>query len=232
MKNEELLKQIQEQAIHLDWDIAFGGKSKGNMHLVRVNKLAEKLLENEEGDRFVTLASAWLHDSDLTVNKDHHLKSDRLVSEDFLEEIGLSRDIIIKITHCIRAHDGHIKAETKEAHIVHDADTLDKSGPLGVVRHTWKLAHTIPDIQLEKVLEIIPKHLRERKSNLYTPSARLIAFRNTQILEEFVRSEDFDLIIADILKMAKDNFISDQIATEICKKYSNNFTEKLKEQIS
>ena len=230
--DKNLLNKIQKHAIHLDWDIAFAGKSKGNKHLFRVNKLAKQLLDKEGGNEFIILAAAWLHDSDLIVSKDHHLAAKKLVCEDFLGSLGLSPIKIKKIVHCIRSHDGIIEAESKEAQIVHDADTLDKGGPLGIIRHTWKLVHLNPNITLNEILAILPKHLSERKENLHTKTAKNIADKNSKILSELLKSKDFPDIIENIMDLAKQDLITEQIARQICMIFSQNMSiQKLKEQL-
>ena len=37
----DLIDKIGKEAVRLDWEEAFGGKSYGNTHLYRVNKIAK-----------------------------------------------------------------------------------------------------------------------------------------------------------------------------------------------
>jgi hypothetical protein len=167
----EKLGRIREYALHMDWNVAFGGRSKGNEHLERTVKIAVSLsrLKNVRAD--IVSAGAWLHDVGLHLGNAGHCFSGARFIQPFLDELGLHEEDIRRVTHCIEAHDGEVLAETLEAKIVHDADTLDKMGPLGFIRHVWKIANitTYPPTQLMWVVE---KHLPARLKNVYLPEAK------------------------------------------------------------
>jgi len=119
--SEATLKIISEYAVHMDWDIAFDGRSKGNRHLFRVNKLARHLNEFEGGEGDIVIAGAWLHDVGLVEgNKGHCFKGGK-IAKAFLAELELDNDTITKIVHCIEAHDGEIEAKSIEATRHHSA---------------------------------------------------------------------------------------------------------------
>jgi hypothetical protein len=164
------LERIREYALHMDWDVAFGGRSKDNRHLERTVKMAASLSRVRDVRGDIVVAGAWLHDVGLHLGNEGHCFSGARFIQPFLDELGLADDDIKQITHCIEAHDGEILAQTMEAKIVHDADTLDKMGLLGFIRHTWKIANitTYTPAQLMWVSE---RHLPDRLSNIYLPEA-------------------------------------------------------------
>jgi len=192
MINELQLEKIKEFALDLDWNLAFGGKSKGNRHLFRVVCLVKKIIDEEEflqeTDSSIIEAGAWLHDSGLA--KD--IAGDALCNIEevtaFLRSIGVSEGDISLIRHCIEAHDGHNSALSIEAKIVHDADTLDKMGPLGIIRETWKRSQM--GWTSEKIASHLKSHLERRKALLHTEIAKMMAEElNSELVPFFLLLE-------------------------------------------
>jgi HD superfamily phosphodiesterase len=191
MINKEQMEKIKEFAIGLDWNLAFGGKSKGNRHLFRIVKIAKGLAEKHNVDSSIVEAGAWLHDTNLEItvtgstlkNKDKILK--------LLKDVGVNEDDQEKILHCIEAHDGRIPAKTIEAKIVHDADTLEKMGPLGIIRETWKRAQI--GWNTEKIINHLRTHLKKRESRLYLLEAREKAKNLNSLLKDFFKIIDKQL---------------------------------------
>jgi len=181
-------KKIREYAIHMDWDIAFGGRSRGNRHLFRVNRLVKFLQKAEGGDLDIALAGGWLHDVGLVKGNRGHCFKGVGIARKFLAGIGVDGKTISRIAHIIEAHDGEIPAETIEAKVVHDADTLDKMGPLGFIRHAWKLSNVdYRDFSVDGLLGFIPGHLEERLHNLYLGSAKDIGKRYAAEVLQFLK---------------------------------------------
>ena len=188
MINSKQLNQIKEFAVDLDWNQAFGGKSKGNRHLFRAVALAKEMIKQvrEKGspvEESIVEAGTWLHDSGLVVD----LQGDALCNQEqvsaFLSSIGISSEDLDKVLHCIDAHDGRNKALSLEAQIVHDADTLEKLGPLGIIRETLKRSQL--GWNTEKIAAHLQEHLEKRRKNLYTDPARKMAEMLGDPLEEF-----------------------------------------------
>jgi uncharacterized protein len=200
------MKKIQDFAIHMDWDVAFDGKSKGNMHLFRVNQLAKYLHEMEDGEEDIIVASAWLHDVGLVEGNLGHCFKGAKIARNFLGEQGLDYQSILRIVHCIEAHDGEIEANSIEAKVVHDADTLDKMGPLGLIRHTWKLANVDYKIYtVDELMIFIPKHLQERRDNLYLNPAIALADRFADAVRDFLKDKDnAHIVLREVCLLAKD----------------------------
>jgi HD superfamily phosphodiesterase len=173
MVTENQMKKIEEFAIDVDWNIAFGGNSKGNMHLFRVVKTAKLLSQSLDVDASLVEAGAWLHDTGLAKGVATSPLSYKEEVTTFLKNIDITEKEINVILHCIEAHDGRFKAESFEAKLVHDADTLDKMGAMGVIRETWK--RTSAGWTSDQIAEHLEKHLKKRMENLYTNEAKKLA---------------------------------------------------------
>jgi HD superfamily phosphodiesterase len=167
----EKLERIREYALHMDWNVAFGGKSKGNKHLERTVKIALSLSERKDVREDIVAAGAWLHDVGLHLGNEGHCFSGARFIQPILDELGLSQDDIERVTHCIEAHDGEVSARTLEAKVVHDADTLDKMGPLGFFRHAWKIAN-ITTYTPAQIMWVTERHLPTRLEKIYLPEAK------------------------------------------------------------
>ncbi|MBI1972108.1 MAG: HD domain-containing protein [Candidatus Aenigmarchaeota archaeon] len=172
---KELMGKIRKYAVHLDWDIAFVGKSRGNRHLFRVVEIARSILKEEHADKEIVEAASWLHNAGLVYGDKNHDKRGVAVAGKFLRRLRMKPEKISKILHCIECHEGNKKASTMEAKIVHDADVIDKLGNLGIIRQTWKMANS--GIPAEKICKELPKYMEKRKRKLYTKSAKAIARR-------------------------------------------------------
>jgi len=231
----EQLKKIKDFSIHMDWDVAFDGRSKGNMHLFRVNQLSRYLVEVEGGDKDIVVASAWLHDVGLVEGNLGHCFKGAKTARNFLGEIGVDYDTILKIIHCIEAHDGEIDAKNLEAKIVHDADTVDKMGPLGIIRHAWKMANVDYHMYtIDDLMEFLPEHLQKRRDNLYLDSAISVADRYALAVDSFFRSEDNARdILREVCNLAKDGVPTETAVERIRRNglFEMEFRNALDEQL-
>jgi HD superfamily phosphodiesterase len=185
--------KIESFAFHYDWNLAFGGKSRGNQHLSRTVKLIRYLWEkhhnNEDLEKNnellveldVAVAGGLLHDIGLVEGNSGHCHAGRKIADGLLDELCIDEPIKDRILHCIQAHDGEIPARSIEAKLVHDADTIDKLGPLGAIRHIWKLCLLGEKEYTSEELEaVIPKHLESRYNNLYLQESRELADKLNQ----------------------------------------------------
>ncbi|MFQ6128204.1 MAG: HD domain-containing protein [Thermoplasmata archaeon] len=183
------MERIREYALHMDWNVAFGGKSKGNRHLERTVRVALSLCREKEVREDIVVAGAWLHDIGLHLGNKWHCFSGARFIRGLLEEFELDEADIEHICHCIEAHDGEVPAKTMEARIVHDADTLDKMGPLGFIRHAWKIAN-ITDYAPKKLAEEVEKHLPERFQKIYLREAKERAESLDRKLKSLLRDRE------------------------------------------
>jgi len=131
----------------------------------------------------IVKAGAWLHDVGLIKgNKDHDVVGAEIARK-ILKKLKVKNEDIEKIVHCVEAHEGNIPARTIEAKVVHDADVIDKLGPLGVIRHTWKLANE--GVTTEEISKILKEHLNKRKNTMYTKTGKMLAEKLAEGSEQF-----------------------------------------------
>ena len=208
------LRKIKSFAIDLDWHKAFGGKSRGNRHLFRVAKIACFLAKKERANLNICLAGAWLHDVGLIKGNENHPTNGAKIADEFLESLRLTKRERKAITHCVKAHEGTIRTSTKEAKIVHDADVLDKSGLMGLIRHVWKLVNTNKKpLSGDEISQEVKRHIFWRQKQLQTNSAKKISkIINKKANKCFKSNIDSKKFVRTIIPLAKKGLISDIIA--------------------
>jgi HD superfamily phosphodiesterase len=214
MIETSILTQIKEYALAMDWLVAFRGKSFGNAHLSRVVTIAGFLAEKEKARKDICEAGAWLHDIGLIVGNDDNPTKIRSIAEKYLATLSLNEDYLRRIAEAVETHEGVSAAVSLEAMIVHDADALDKMGMLGVIRHTWKIVKLInPRASSQEIFLVLQKHLKERKNNLYTSTAKMLVRDLNKALNLFFADTTNALqTIEMIMYYVKMDFISDEIA--------------------
>ena len=114
------------------------------LHTIRVVNYALQILEAEpKADVQITVLSAILHDIGRAkrpggVRKDgaNHAKHGAEKAEALLREKGYDEDTVMRVSACILAHSrkSEIPPDTIEAKILFDADKLDLTGAIGLVR--------------------------------------------------------------------------------------------------
>lgn len=248
MLAEGTLEKIAVFAEKMDWWVAFGGKSAGNKHLERVARLAAYLAEREpDADTSICRAGAWLHDIGLTVDPKGPASLGNPIAESFLLSLG-EKDVDAetrgRILHCIESHDYGVPGKegveptTVEARIVHDADALDKRGPLAVIRETWKLVNSGMDLSAEEVLERLQRHFAQPAPDfLLTQSGRHLAEKIDALYGDAFRQffEDKEkalLILSGIMKWAKEGLTSEEIVSRLGEQYDDAFSQALQSQIA
>ena len=235
-RKTELLKEIGEQAIQQFWQEAFGGKSYGSQHLYRVNRIAGYLWEREGGDEFLILATAWVHDVFLAQGDDSDSAKVEAFAMGFLGKFeALSEAERRTIAQCAGAHEVGGEDLPLEAGIVHDADVLDKSGMLGVIRHIWKMTHMLKGRVLtkEEDLDELRDHLKEREGKLFTKTASYLG----QILNEpgelFFEDREFAIkTMTWISRQGQQGVICENVAKMLVKESSHPSLVHLKDQLS
>lgn len=231
MLSTETIGRIREYALHMDWDVAFGGKSKGNRHLERTVRIAVSLSKGKDVREDIVAAGAWLHDVGLHLGNEGHCFTGARFIRGFLEELRLDKADIERITHCIEAHDGEVPARTIEAKIVHDSDTLDKMGPLGFIRHTWKIAN-ITDFSPEKLAEDVEAHLPERLQRIYLSEAREKAAGLDKELKDLVSDRELLLNLTSLVAeksrsgIVTEDIVEELIQSDLLPKRTSNVLQK------
>jgi hypothetical protein len=227
------LEKIASIAIDIDHKMAFGGRSIGNMHLSRVVKIALFLCEKLGADRDVVEVAAYLHDAALPTENDHDYESNKILISEILIKSGivLNTEFINKVAEAAASHEGTVSPKTLEAKIVHDADVIEKTGLLGVIRHTWKLTNhrKIDPFNIsDEDVALIIDHIKWRQSVLQTDIARTIATRNSNV----VSFKSLRNVIPVISRLAASGVITEKIAEEIAPLVTENEKASLQGQLS
>src|SRR5437870_2408299 len=87
--NQDIIDQIHQDAVFIDWYEAFEGKAYGNQHLSRVVTIAKFLAEKEGASREICEAGAWLHDIGLKAGNDNDPAKIRAIAEEYLSHLPL-----------------------------------------------------------------------------------------------------------------------------------------------
>lgn len=216
-KEQTLVQLIKERAITLDWNVSFNGKSFGNRHLERVQKIATHLQQAEGGDEFIVAAGAWVHDVSLASGNDNDSNLVRNETRKFLLQFNLEENLADEISEAVACHEGDIDALTIEAKIIHDADAIDKAGILGVIRHIWKTTNLIKMRILDSKQDLIElrNHLEARDQKIYTKSGRKLMNSLNSTLASFWDNEDTMTFMKLVSKAAMEGEISDEIAKKM-----------------
>src|SRR3989344_4148631 len=169
------IKKIQRLALDIDHNAAFGGKSRGNKHLLRTAKIARFLAKKTRASTDIVLAGAFLHDTALPSGNDYEYARNKRIVKKLLKQFDLPKDERDAISECVASHEGTSDPKTLEAKVVHDADVLEKMGLLGIIRHTWKTTNQKkldPRAITKKDVREILDHIAWRRGRLQTPLAR------------------------------------------------------------
>lgn len=114
------------------------GSGHDYYHALRVYKTASYIAEKEGADTFIVSLAALLHDiDDWKFSLNNETTTSRI--EDFMNSIGVSKDIIEIICYIIKtiSFKGGVVDSTQhtiEGMIVQDADRLDAIGAIGIAR--------------------------------------------------------------------------------------------------
>ncbi|ELY77091.1 HD domain-containing protein [Natrinema gari] len=180
-------------------------------HASRVRALSERVADEHERtvDRGVLTAAAWLHDIGRPLERrgviENHGEWAAAEAKDLLEAEAVATDRLDAIQHCLRTHSIRScspEPETLEAKILFDADKLEATGAVGLVRmacivgersgragETYAVIDTpavdgevsseLPDITL------LREWAAERLEQLYTPPGRRLGTSRWRFMKEF-----------------------------------------------
>ncbi len=214
----KLVEKIGRDSVLWDWEKAFGGKSYGNRHLFRVNKIAKFLLEKEGGDEFVVLVGAWVHDVSLTAGNDSDPTMVAIETRKFLDNYELDKEKKDEIVECAAGHESNGKKLKLECAIVHDADALDKCGALGIIRHIWKTTNLIEKRVLsgDDDFKRLKDHLLLRQSHMITKTAKILAEGlNMKSTSFFENKNNEPLLMEKISRLAMEGKTTDVIVKNL-----------------
>lgn len=231
-----LIEVLRKEAIRVFWESSFGGMAYGSRHLHRVQKIAEYLWRKEGGDKFLVSAGAWIHDVALADGPDYDPERVALLTRKFLSRFKqLHKNEIDRLVECAEGHEGGVDFLNLEARLVHDADVLDKSGLMGVVRHIWKMTHMLEKRRLDRVqdLETLENHLVARQDRLYTKTAGKLGKYLAGGLEDFFLDRPFALkTMIWISRQARQGLISDKISETLAFRGGHPCLSRLKSQLA
>ena len=176
-------------------------------HSERVYNMAIKIAKAEDVDIDVIKVAALLHDIARKIESENkekcHAEEGAKIAEEILEKTDFPKNKIPNVVHCIKVHrySKGLKAETKEAEILQDADKLDALGAIITARvFSFDGKHNIPIYEpnnppkneyipygdssgvnhlYEKVLKIKPETFKTKK-------AQEIAGGRSDFVKEFV----------------------------------------------
>ena len=234
-RQRELIEELSEAAVQRFWVDSFKGMARGSRHLQRVQRIAEYLWQKEGGDEFVVRAGAWIHDVALAHGPDYEPERVAYFTRLFLNEFPLLQTTEIdRLVECAEGHEAGGDFLRLEARLVHDADVLDKSGLLGVVRHIWKMTHLLEKRNLEGIqdLQKLEAHLKARQDRLYTETARRLARYLRSPVELFFQDRKFALkTMAWASRLAGQGIISDKVAEMAASRSDHACMRELKGQL-
>ncbi|MDH3352886.1 MAG: HD domain-containing protein [Nanoarchaeota archaeon] len=208
--NEEFFGRLREKVL----PYFEAGNGHGFDHVDRVYRLALKISEGEGADMDIVRAAVLLHDVARSKEKEVpsnepgirdicHAKEGAKMATGILRSVNFPEEKIKPVAHAILVHrySDNIKAETREAEILQDADRLDALGAMVIVRmieSTLKWNCPIHDATIpvkkeydgskstminhiyEKILKITPDSFK-------TPKAKEIAQGRYKFIEEFIK---------------------------------------------
>lgn len=233
---KNIIKMISKDAVILDWKVAFNGKAYGNRHLFRFAKIVKFLVKKEGGDLFIAQVGGWIHDVSLAWGSDYDPRLVEKRTRRFLNKYHkLTKGETDRIVECATLHEKSGKSSNIEAKIVHDADVIDKSGPLGIIRHVWKMTNLLEDRVLSNSNDLrkLNRHLKQRVSSLYTKTAiKIVGNLNKGKVIFYSNNEKTVKLMNTISLLARKGKTSDIIAKNIILNKRNNFSKLLQQQIS
>lgn len=234
-RQTQLIEELSREAVRLFWEDSFGGMARGSCHLHRVRRIAGFLREKEGGDEFLVMAGAWIHDVSLAHGPDYDPERVAALTRDFLRQFELLRkDEIDRIVECAAGHEFGGGSLSLEARIVHDADVLDKSGLLGVVRHIWKMTNMLENRVLEggDDLKKLENHLQARQDRIFTDTAKRLAGHLRGPVDRFFRDRAFALqMMSWVSRLAVRGILSDRVAEELASRGDHPALRLLKSQL-
>jgi len=188
------------------------GDGHGFDHVDRVYKMALKISEGEDVDMDVVRAAVLLHD--VARNKEKmrdtpvgfcgslcHAEEGAKMVPGILKDIDFPKDKIDSVVHAVAVHSYSkgLKAESREAEILQDADRLDALGAVIVVRmieasSKWGAPVYDPSIPIKEkyngskssvINHIHEKILKMTPDSFHTVKAREIAMGRYDFVKEF-----------------------------------------------
>ncbi len=182
------------------------GGSHEFSHTERVYNLALEISEGEKVDMDIIKTAALLHDiARYREDKGEvgcHAETGAELAKEILEKTDFPKEKIEKVCHAISVHrySKKLRAESREAEILQDADRLDALGAITIARvfmHNGKRGNKLYDANIEPEKEyhgqettainhFYEKILKIKPETFSTKRAREIAKERYSFVEEFL----------------------------------------------
>ncbi|MFW9945393.1 MAG: HD domain-containing protein [Candidatus Odinarchaeota archaeon] len=166
----------------------------GFPHIERVYSLCLKIGKKLDADIKILKIAALLHDigrinEGVNTLKRNHAEISAELATNFLTnlDIGLPKEDIENIIHCIRAHSfsNEIKPKTLEAKILSDADKLDALGAIGLYR---TIGFTVKNRGgIEQVIHHLETKIMKLRNRMYLDVSKKIANERERIISNFYK---------------------------------------------
>lgn len=232
MLNKETIAAIQSFAITNDWNMAFGGTSTGNQHLSRMVRISLFLANHLRANSLIVEASAWLHDFPLGSGMDDDQKHNQKITSSVLENFPLTESEKKLIAEAASSHEGTSDLVSLEARVIHDADVLEKTGLLGIIRHTWKTVHSSTFEKTssdDELATLVLNHLIWRTSRLQHELSQEISRYMTEEID--LSPSRVCTLVSLIRPLAEKDIITEEIATLLHPHLTATEWQKLEEQL-
>src|SRR5271157_4130279 len=185
MWQEKLTFVVGRTCIHPAW---------GMPHFARVYETAQQLTaaENHPADDDVLLAAGYLHDigafEPYRLEGVDHAEQSAVACEEILGAIGFPSEKISLVQDAIRGHMFYSQpADEWEAIVLHDADTLDFLGMVGIMRIFAIVGRDDWAPDLPSAVRRIQKFMQDLPGALHTETAREWGEQRKGEMEEFLR---------------------------------------------
>ncbi len=232
MLNKETIDTIRAFAIANDWNMAFGGASTGNQHLSRMVRISLFLADHLNANSLLVEAGAWLHDFPLGSGMDDNHEHNHKVTSSVLDNFSLTENEKGLIAEAAASHEGTSDLVSIEAQVIHDADVLEKTGILGIIRHTWKTVHS-PTFKKSssdnELATLVLNHLIWRTNRLQHAISRDISGYLTDGID--MSPEHTIMLVSLIRPLAEQDMITEEIAKALQSSLTNTESKKLEEQL-
>ena len=206
--NEEFFVRLREKVL----PYFGGGDGHGFDHVERVYNLAMKISDGEDVDMDVVRAAVLLHDvargkeeGGVALSSDEgnicHAEEGAKMADEILKEMDFPEEKIGKVVYAVAVHrySKGLKAESREAEILQDADRLDALGAVIIVRMIkasvkWDVPIYDSNIPMKEIYDgskssvinhIYEKILKLRPESFNTDKAKEIAQGRYDFVREF-----------------------------------------------
>lgn len=186
MWRERIVEVLSQIGRHPAW---------GVQHCVRVYNLAMQLAGQVGADEEVIFAASMSHDFGAyppyrLPGSDHAARSAQ-VAVPFLVNEGFPVQKMIPLQQAILGHMYDVEpAETIEAQLIHDSDTLDFLGAIGIIRQVLLVGRPEGYDSLSAALARARQHAHDLPSRVITPAGRRMAEARRDEMLHFLASID------------------------------------------